>query len=1435
MTAFIPPRERDASDIIRGYVYQVDLTIERWLNLQSDERLELECGEDIDLISRSLVGEEQRLLEQVKNYTSCITLWSSVSAIANFVEHRQNNTGINLRFLYTTTASVTMERPSPQILKRNKGIFVWEQIRQGSLQAISRDDALTGIRNILSRNKKPDKLPGNTWKIFRNFITTSSNDDLFDLINKFEWSTEAPSAQSLSPRILEFLIQQNYVENNTEAEHLYQRLFLYVFKLLSQLSTKQLTRQDLIDQVSLPTLSENDHKLLSSLESQVSSLKPRVSSLEQGFKQLLNAISPGDEQLQQLLQHQSIDVAVSYIFQPPDLSIPPMVEQLSLRAETVTTLARVYDNCTWLAIYGISGSGKSHLAALLIQDIGTCCAWMQLRGLNIEKAAQQLDKSLRVLTNLPPQSNKYKWYCHICQSLGNGALLVLDDLPELSGNDELSERLVQLARACKLYGVKLLSTSSYQFPFSFQELLGEQILYSKETPPFNDNEAAEILKAYGAPVSVIQADTRLINVLLAQQHPQLIVAIARYLRQHNWQITGDIEERLFRGDYRFALNSQTVKRVLDSIEDENARDLLYRLCLTVGSFSQKDVQAVASVDPPIQRAIECLYTLVGLWVQRDVNERLLVSPLVKSLGSSNLLPEVQKSCHQVLAELIISKHNLNPLDTEKVIIHLLGAEDFNRAGLVLISALHELSKVDNAVYCGNLLFFWGSSPLPEKMDLNFRIILRGFQITSQNKHNKPISYLIQDLDTLLQQANKDNAIGVITAITNIHFVLSKDDPVRANRYLRTALQFLPHARIPGTNELALPDAASFGFAIWSTAQGIDTTEKLQDWINTVEQLTVEQRNFAFNHEVAELGCLIVSEDLWLKESEKPREEQNWSEVLTAYLKLAEMAYELNLDLLWGCATCSKIIILAKYQHNINAAINIAETALKEACSESRVQFLINGCIGIQLVNGNRNNEAVIWLSRALSENINAYPITRMKFLLNMSYATGEQDSSLAVEFARQAVTLAESTHEIDRITLAKVLSELAIAQCLSGEMSAVFQSLDQALKYLLACRNDTDDWKMFFVAFGHVAGYFLSLARTGNSPQVTLSGEPYAAPKRGMFFNLNIESVAYYNRNRECVTFANLAVFAEAVGNDEQAAYWSLQGIDDARVTNQTGVIAFLCFQYIPHLLQSNYFAEVLDIAIDAGTFFTASIHQLKVGQLPRIFEPNAKVILGDKTSELWLKAEQNTVLIGLIPIIFRIATIALHDSEFAKTQATEVASICRQISTASADSYIWVTAAELLEQIYSQEASHDGILCYCKTFDSENYAVLKVIGYLVATLQNDTTLPRTALDHLIIAPFVYSQLIELTTIYRRVILPFFVEYWKNKFESMPLSFNSTQVISQIFNKIETIPEAERLQMILVSVAFSLNVQIPAFLTNFVTKFAEKLMQSGFDPGRNQF
>ena len=60
---FIPGRNQDASATIRGFVYQVELTILRWLGLGAGQVLQLERGEDIDHITRAASASPAELCD----------------------------------------------------------------------------------------------------------------------------------------------------------------------------------------------------------------------------------------------------------------------------------------------------------------------------------------------------------------------------------------------------------------------------------------------------------------------------------------------------------------------------------------------------------------------------------------------------------------------------------------------------------------------------------------------------------------------------------------------------------------------------------------------------------------------------------------------------------------------------------------------------------------------------------------------------------------------------------------------------------------------------------------------------------------------------------------------------------------------------------------------------------------------------------------------------------------------------------------------------------------------------------------------------------------------------------------------------------------------------------------------------------------------------
>ena len=94
---------RDAWSTLRGFVYQVDNTIMRWLELKDNEILELEKGEDIDIVTHDLQNNEvSRELEQIKYRESNITLnqETTIDILLNFYIHKTNNPNSKLFFRF---------------------------------------------------------------------------------------------------------------------------------------------------------------------------------------------------------------------------------------------------------------------------------------------------------------------------------------------------------------------------------------------------------------------------------------------------------------------------------------------------------------------------------------------------------------------------------------------------------------------------------------------------------------------------------------------------------------------------------------------------------------------------------------------------------------------------------------------------------------------------------------------------------------------------------------------------------------------------------------------------------------------------------------------------------------------------------------------------------------------------------------------------------------------------------------------------------------------------------------------------------------------------------------------------------------------------------------------------------------------------------------
>lgn len=311
MTSFRLVRNRDAWATIRGYVYQVDVTLDRWLDLQPGQVLELERGEDIDVVSEAIQASDhetrQRLLEQVKHRASPLTLRSpeTIAALVNFLEHRTANPDVSLHFRFVTNASSGHEKSSP-LPNRCPAIEAWELLRQEQGDQETRSKLLHGIRSLLisfQKAKKPQNISDDAWKIFHQFVRNASDEELTAFICSFEWGMRSADVPSLRQSLQQRLQALQYARDADHAHAMYIQMFFTVFERLSHKGLKRLTVEEREQILAQPVFDVQAHPLLEILHDLLKTLDKRVGNVEQRMNNIEAVHIVHAEQIA-ALQHQ---------------------------------------------------------------------------------------------------------------------------------------------------------------------------------------------------------------------------------------------------------------------------------------------------------------------------------------------------------------------------------------------------------------------------------------------------------------------------------------------------------------------------------------------------------------------------------------------------------------------------------------------------------------------------------------------------------------------------------------------------------------------------------------------------------------------------------------------------------------------------------------------------------------------------------------------------------------------------------------------------------------------------------------------------------------------------------------------------------------------------------------------------------------------------
>ena len=439
---FQPAREQDAWATLRGFKYQIDLSILRWLSLAPNQFLELERGEDIDVVTRAMSADSDdefiRILEQVKVRSINLTLRSSSALVALADAHGQfvTNGDLDLRYCFTTNAKVAKERPSPFKCK-TAGIELWESIRRRQVVGEHCKDVVSQLREFLSQSARPRKSPEDVWKIFVDFTRDTTYEAFLNLILRFEWSCNQANPSGISDEVRRRMCQHDATSDFSIDEY-YDRLLLFVFRLLTQPGLKRLSRQNLTEQFALPTLPVDDHHLINQVHSRFRLFEERLNEIESTVRAL-------SADVQNLARRYEDSFSTIETVTSLSLDSPPLVSHLSNRSQTVADLYSNLATLDWLGIFGSVDTGKTQLCALIANSQDKTFRWVTFgHEMPTSQASLVLHEAMRLIANEPSATKSSETIIQGCEQLRD-SILVLDDLPRLASNESFVQLLASLA------------------------------------------------------------------------------------------------------------------------------------------------------------------------------------------------------------------------------------------------------------------------------------------------------------------------------------------------------------------------------------------------------------------------------------------------------------------------------------------------------------------------------------------------------------------------------------------------------------------------------------------------------------------------------------------------------------------------------------------------------------------------------------------------------------------------------------------------------------------------------------------------------------------------------------------------------------------------------------------------------------------------------
>ena len=1279
-------RDRDAQAAIRGFVYQVDLTLLRWLKLDDTDLLLPERAEDIDIVARWMNGGGEQLLEQVKHLSGNITLKTPAvrGALAGFHEHRVANPRAPLKFRFSTNATVVRERTS-YFDDKVPGIQAWNDVRTAAIASPTR---LASIRKtLLTEGSKPAELAAETWEPFVAFVKAAQDEQLLEFVRSIEFSCGLADCVETKPLVIEQLVSAGYCCDAEQAEAAYLALFHHVMRLLCSAPPRELRRSNItpIIDAAYPE-------------------SPRVAATLRLLSERLTVVETELRDHARRLTHAEASLSLSFTT-PRDLTRPPpaLTAQIDRSVLADTLIAEVRPS-RLVAVTGQLGMGKTQLVRLACARLNLPLAWLRLRGAKPEEASLRLARVIEFFDDQPlPQ------------------ILVLDDMPPLNfASEDLRDRIAALLSDERWNTVHLVASTAGVHSAQSTAAFPASAFVSFAIPNLTHGEAGSYVRALGGALG-----DRAIEYLLqlTAAHPQMFVAVCRYLADNGWTLGTKTVLGLLERRFADGLTAETAQRFIATVRDDSTRELVHRMRVCARRAGTRQLQALSSIDPLVSDPLTKVAALDGVWLQQDRDREWVVSPLLQSLPSDTL-PEARRiACHAALAYSFGDSKKLSALDVRTVLMHMREGElldDFvelyrNAASQGLARAHSGGAEASAARF---VLRDLASLGFPAELSDEDAVVLRALQLATQAELGQDIR---PDAVVRVVNAKLSNDSALLVA-TTLGFRLRGRDAMRLFRRAFNAFK--------AESELKRQKLKLF-ITLSSRTKDISGSEA---WLDILSDFSSQER--------AQIDSDVMWPNALMGVFEENRDKNDTTIQLEFTQRLTDRATQLKMSMFHAASARAQAFALAETDHD--RAHGLLERALEESLEGSSARGLLLTAVVLLAVRRGQNEEALATALSAMSCSTAGIEFQAAQCAVRGAIVAIKLGQD-GVPLALRAVAASRASEYVPTGFLVRALGEVGIAEWVAGREDAAIRAFVECADRLLILGETDEEWKQLIPISVHVLNYIAAHIR-GVPLTDTVDGSPYAKPTPGQFFNANEGDAAAYREDKPLVLAALVVALAGRVG-DTSTSERAASRFADRLHTAPAAARVVVAMNAGPYMANRGLIQELITCA-------WSSLGKPHPADLPDL--PNN-----------WDDRDQTVLFFGFPQAVLGICLAFLDSPQKGRERARELAGALRELDVHGSQAG-WSKIASLVELLINDTSSLNEVIT---SVQKEKNGTIQSVLMLLSSFHRQATPEFSARTQALALPALWPMFQRELDSADILLVPLLRDYWTSLIDQQSYRF----------------------------------------------------------------